>query len=46
MLVKRAQLNSALANHSANDTVTKFLGNYQIVKDTINFTDAPKGEKV
>ena len=45
MLVKRAQLNSALANHSADDTVTKFLGNYQIVKDTINFTDAPKGEK-
>ena len=45
LLVKRAQLNSALANHSAGDTVTKFLGNYQIVKDTINFTDAPKGEK-
>ena len=45
LLVKRAQLNSTLANHSANDTVTKFLGNYQIVEDTINFTDAPKGEK-
>ena len=45
MLVNRGQLNSALANHSAGDTVTKFLGNYQIVKDTINFTDAPKGEK-
>ena len=45
LLVKRAQLNSALANHSAGATVTKFLGNYQIVKDTINFTDAPKGEK-
>ena len=45
LLVKRAQLNSALANHSEDDTVTKFLGNYQIVKDTISFTDAPKGEK-
>ena len=45
LLVKRAQLNSALANHSANNIVTKFLGNYQIVEDTINFTDAPKGEK-
>ena len=45
ILVKRGQLNSALADHSAGDTVTKFLGNYQIVKDTINFTDAPKGEK-
>ena len=45
LLVKRGQLNSALANHSAGDTVTKFLGNYQIVKDTINFTDAPKGSK-
>ena len=45
LLVKRAQLNSTLANHSADDTVTKFLGNYQIVEDTINFTDAPKGEK-
>ena len=45
MLVKRGQLNSAIANHDANDVVTKFLGNYQIVKDTINFTDAPKGEK-
>ena len=45
LLVKRAQLNSALATHSEDDTVTKFLGNYQIVKDTISFTDAPKGEK-
>ena len=45
MLVNRGQLNSALANHSAGDTVTKFLGNYQIVEDTINFTDAPKGSK-
>ena len=45
MLVNRGQLNSALSNHSAGDTVIKFLGNYQIVKDTINFTDAPKGEK-
>ena len=45
ILVKKGQLNSALANHSAGDTVTKFLGNYQIVRDTINFTDAPKGSK-
>ena len=45
LLVKKGQLNSALANHSAGDTVTKFLGNYQIVRDTINFTDAPKGSK-
>ena len=45
LLVKKGQLNSALANHSAGDTVTKFLGNYEIVRDTINFTDAPKGSK-
>ena len=45
ILVKKGQLNSALANHSAGDTVTKFLGNYQIVRDTINFTEAPKGSK-
>ena len=45
VLVRRGQLNSAIVNHDAGDTVTKFLGNYQIVKDTINFTDAPKGEK-
>ena len=45
ILVKRAQLNSSLASHDAGDVVTKFLGNYQIVKDTINFTDAPKGSK-
>ena len=45
MLVKRGQLNSAIANHDADDVVTKFLGNYQIVKDTINFTDPPKGSK-
>ena len=45
ILVRRGQLNSAIVNHSAGDTVRKFLGNYQIVKDTINFTDAPKGSK-
>ena len=45
LLVRKGQLNSLLADHSAGDTVTKFLGNYQIVKDTINFTDAPKGSK-
>ena len=44
-LVRKGQLNSVIADHSAGDTVTKFLGNYQIVKDTINFTDAPKGSK-
>ena len=37
-------MNSALANHTGA-TVTKFIGNYRIVEDTINFTDAPKGEK-
>jgi len=45
MLVRRGQLNSAIVDHDAGDTVTKFLGSYQIVEDTINFTDAPKGEK-
>ncbi len=45
ILVRRGRLNSAIANHSAGDTVTKFLGNYQIVEDTINFTDPPKGSK-
>ena len=45
LLVRRGQLNSAIVDHDAGDTVTKFLGSYQIVKDTINFTDAPKGSK-
>jgi len=45
LLVRRGQLNSAIVNHDAGDTVTKFLGSYQIVEDTINFTDAPKGER-
>jgi len=45
VLVKRAQLNSVLANHSAGATITKYVGNYQIVRDTINFTDPPKGSK-
>ena len=45
VLVKRAQLNSTLANHGIGSTITKYVGNYQIVKDTINFTDPPKGSK-
>jgi hypothetical protein len=45
VLVKRAQLNSALENHGIGSTITKYVGNYQIVRDTINFVDAPKGEK-
>ena len=45
LLVRKGQLNSVIEDHSAGDTVTKFLGNYQIVEDTINFTDPPKGEK-
>ncbi len=45
LLVRKGQLNSVIEDHSAGDTVTKFLGNYQIVEDTINFTDAPKGSK-
>ena len=45
VLVRRGRLNSAIVDHDAGDTVTKFLGNYQIVEDTINFTDPPKGEK-
>ena len=45
VLVKRAQLNSDLVSHTSGSTITKYLGNYQIVKDTINFVDAPKGSK-
>ena len=45
VLVKRAQLNSALASHSAGSTITKYVGNYNIVQDTINFVEAPKGQK-
>ena len=45
ILVSKGQLNSGFADHSAGDTVTKFLGSYQIVEDTINFTDPPKGSK-
>ena len=45
VLVKRAQLNSALANHGIGATITKYVGNYQVVRDTINFVEAPKGQK-
>ena len=45
LLLYRAQLNSTLAEHSAGATVTKYVGNYQVVRDTINFAGAPKGAK-
>lgn len=45
VLVRRAQLNSTIDSHNAGDTVTKYFGNYEIVKDTINFVDPPKGAK-
>ena len=45
VLVKRAQLNSDLVAHTSGSTIIKYVGNYQIVKDTINFVDAPKGSK-
>ena len=45
VLIKRAQLNSALANHGIGATITKYVGNYEVVRDTINFVEAPKGQK-
>ena len=43
LLVRRAQLGTAVKVHSAGAQVTKIVGSYNIVDNTLNFSDAPYG---
>jgi len=43
ILVKRPWMGTGLSTHSTSSLVTKITGNYNIVDNTINFVDAPKG---
>lgn len=42
--VQRAVLGTKLANHGQYDLMTKIIGNYNIVDNTISFADAPYGK--
>jgi hypothetical protein len=42
--VNRPWMGTLLQNHSAGDLVTKVVGNYNIVENTINFASAPYGK--
>ena len=44
VLVRRPWMGTALGLHSESSIVTKVQGNYNIVNNTINFVDAPKGK--
>ena len=43
--VRRSWFGTGLANHSENTLVTKVEGNYNIVQNTINFAEAPYGNR-
>jgi hypothetical protein len=42
--VIRPWLGTDIANHSIGSTITKLIGNYNIIENTINFVDAPYGK--
>jgi hypothetical protein len=44
MYVQRALLGTKLANHAQFAEITKIIGNYNIVENTISFADAPFGK--
>jgi hypothetical protein len=44
ILVDRQWMGSGLSTHASGSVVTKVLGNYNIVNNVINFSDAPYGE--
>ena len=41
--VRRSWLGTSLAGYSTGDVVTKVIGNYNIVENTLNFVEAPYG---
>ena len=41
--VRRSWLGTALAGYSTGNLVTKVIGNYNIVDNTLNFVEAPYG---
>ena len=43
LLVQRGWMGSTIDRHSVNSTVTKYTGNYEIVDNTLNFIEAPRG---
>jgi hypothetical protein len=43
ILVDRGWMGTGIATHAQNSLVTKIVGNYNIVDNTINFITAPKG---
>jgi hypothetical protein len=43
ILVQRPLLGTIAQNHNLNDTVTKISGNYNIVDNTLHFSEAPFG---
>ena len=42
--VERGQLGSAIAIHTSGALITKYAGNYNIVDNTINFSEPPHGK--
>lgn len=44
--VNRSWMGTISTNHSIGDLVTKYVGNYNIVENTINFAAPPYGEKI
>jgi len=44
VLVDRGWMGTGIATHAQNALVTKIVGNYNIVDNTINFVTAPKGQ--
>ena len=44
LLVRRAQVGTQLASHSTGTLVTKISGNYNIVGNTLHFSQAPYGQ--
>ena len=44
MYVQRALLGTKLADHTQYSLITKIIGNYNIVENTISFADAPFGK--
>ena len=43
--VRRPWLGTSLAGYGTGEVVTKVIGNYNIVDNTINFTEAPHGKR-
>jgi len=41
--VRRSWLGTSLAGYSTGDVITKVIGNYNIVENTLNFVEAPYG---